>query len=1378
MLDEKKTKKQLIDDMKMLREQLAFLRHRQPDGQKTDISLETELAWKDFLLNLHEKSFDFEDEELYRYILHEVVRLTRSDIGFLHLVSEDQRTVMPVCWHEKALRHCTASYETHYPVDQAGNWADCFHLKRPVVYNDFSHAPNRKGLPPGHNPIGRFMSVPVVEQGKVRIILGLGNKPDDYDGDDIFRAQLVANSLQSILTRRNAEKRLRENEERLSLAFRATRDGVWDWNFTGGKGYANSNYFAMLGMQSSEIPLNSDHWWRLVHPDDTAKVRQALDLVRQTVPGDRDKVTAVEFRMRKKTGDWCWILARGKVVAWDDEGRPVRMVGVHTDITERKQAEEALKESDEIFRLLFEKSGEAKFLMEHDRCIDCNEIALKMLGCTDKSRILNLSPADFSPHRQPDGSLSQEKAQAEIARAFRQGTNRFDWLILGFDGRQLYVDVILTPVTLKGRSLLYVTWRDVTRRRKAEEELLYMNAVYGSMQEVSPDGILIVNDEGRIVSFNARFAEISGIPGDILATGSNEEALAFALSGLVHSEDYFRTVKALYRQRAEKNRQEIYLNDGRVLDQYSAPIAAPGGKYYGRIWFFRDITESKRTEATLRQSEAALRSVFDASPVALCIMEGRVFRSVNKIWYDLFGYAQAEILGKTTRMLYENDTEYDRVERELYAHLKDQGRSVVRTKLRRKDGDLRDVVLTAAPLEKQNPFGGTVVAIEDVTERRQTEENLIRKTTFLDSLVEAGLDAILAVDENGERILANRRFIDLWRIPPQVLQEKHDGPMLQYVMSLAKNPDEFRDKVVYLYEHPNETCREEVELKDGSILDRYSAPVFDKDGCYHGRIWSFLDITRQKRTENELRESRRRLVDIIEFLPDATLVIDRNGKIIAWNRAMEVMTGVKKEDMLGKGNYEYAIPFYGTRRPILIDLVGCPNEEIEKGYTAFQRTGDILSGEAHTSNLPPGDIHVSATASVLRDSGGKVIAAIECFRDITERDHLEAQLRQAQKMEAIGTLAGGIAHDFNNILASTIGYTELATMNIGKPSLLNGYLEQVMKSSDRAKNLVNQILAFSRRTEKDRKPLDMTVLVKETLKLLRASLPETIKINHLFPAEPATIKADPTQIHQIVMNLCTNAAQAMRERGGEMEVRLSHFSVSATSDGPDPAFKAGEYVKLAVKDTGHGIDPAIIDKIFDPFFTTRQHQEGTGLGLSVVYGIVDSYGGAVRVTSKLGQGTTFNVYFPAAGEAQTGSERKSKEPVTGGTEALLLVDDEEPLVLAMEKYLAALGYDAVSSVSSPEALYMVQENPRRFDLMVTDMTMPHMTGLRLSRKVLAVNPLLPIILCTGYHDSITKEEAKRSGVKEFVLKPVSMREMAYLIRRVLDMRPTKDPKES
>jgi PAS domain S-box-containing protein len=1497
MLDEEKTKKQLIDELNSLRANLVDAKQQEPGDAISGLEYARGLKWKDFLLGIYEKSFSLADEELYRYVLDEVVCLTNSEIGFLHRVSEDQQSVILTIWNGEALKHCTAVYDTHYPVDQAGNWVDCVRLKRSIVYNDFSQAPNRKGLPAGHNAIQRFMSVPVIEHGKVLIIFGVGNKPENYEDEDVFQTQMVANSLQSILTRRYAEKQLRDNEERLSLTLKATRDGIWDWDLAQGTGYASPGYYSMLGVDPDDGPLNSEAWWRLIHPDDVGKVKQSLNRVTLIQPTDQDDVPAVEFRMQKKTGGWCWILARGRVVAWDEVGHPLRMVGTHTDITERKQAAEALRESEERYRTLFDTANDAILLLDQSlKYVECNAKSLEMIQ-RSRNELLGHSPLDFCPVLQPDGRESRAAVMAYLNAAEAGHLQKFYWQSARKDGSMLDMDVSVNAVTLGGRKYLQVIARDITEQRKAEGILKANEALRNHLFESSVLPIIVMDPiTYRFIDCNAAaiaiysFASIEEVLGrtplDFSApvqydgTPSPEKARHFINRALdddfvvfewlhqrfdgtqwdaeVHLKRFnsgndillqFTLIDITERKRAEEALREsegkfkdlveeaivgVYLiQDDRIkyvnakfaeifgygIDEltdkmslqdiifpddmplvqenirkrisgevksihYSFRILAKNGElrdvevyssithYQGKpalIGMMLDVSEKIRTEDALRQNEATLRSIFNATSVGICIMKDRKFQSANKAWYGLFGYSESDIIGQSTWLLYENEEEYERVGRELYANLGNCGLASVQTRLRRKDGTFRDAVVIATPLQQEDISQGAVVTIEDITDRKRAEEELKYHNTLLSIQQEASIDGLLVVDEAGRMLSFNRRFVEMWRIPAEVTALKADELALQAVLDRLAYPEGFLENMRHLYAHAEETSHNEILLKDGRTFDRYTAPVTDNDGRYYGRIWQFRDITEWKQAEETIRASERRLNDVIEFLPDATLVIDWDGQVLAWNRAMETMTGVKKEDMLGKGDYEYALPFYGVRRPILIDLALRQDELTEKQYTAIRRFDDMLFGEAYTPNLPPGDIHLSATASVLRDSDGNIIAAIECIRDITERSRLESQLRQAQKMEAIGTLAGGIAHDFNNILASMFGYTELAMMNQDRADLQSGYLEQVMKASERAKNLVNQILVFSRQREQEKKPVDVRIIAKEALKLLRASLPSTIKMDQQISSVPATVMADPTQIHQIMMNLCTNAAHAMRENGGVLEVSISNLIVSDAMRVINQGFKPGLYVHLMVRDSGHGIEAAIIDKIFDPFFTTKRHQEGTGLGLSVVYGIVKSYDGVIQVKSDLGQGTTFHVYIPAIEEVKETEVRKAEPVVPRGTESILLVDDEEPLVLAMAQYLENMGYDAVFVTASSDALAMVTENPQRFDLVVTDMTMPQMTGMKLSQKILSLNPNIPIILCTGYNETITEDEAKQNGIREFVLKPIQLQKMARLVRQVLDI---------
>ncbi len=412
------------------------------------------------------------------------------------------------------------------------------------------------------------------------------------------------------------------------------------------------------------------------------------------------------------------------------------------------------------------------------------------------------------------------------------------------------------------------------------------------------------------------------------------------------------------------------------------------------------------------------------------------------------------------------------------------------------------------------------------------------------------------------------------------------------------------------------------------------------------------------------------------------------------------------------------------------------------------------------SSIPPG----------YEDSWEKVFISVY---DLTERMEAEEekkalgrQLRQAQKMEAVGTLAGGIAHDFNNILSAVIGFTEMAMEDAPPDSFLSHNMEQVLQAGLRAKHLVQQILAFSRQSEHEMRPVQLDRIIQEACELLRASLPTTIAI-HTDIQSDAFIMGDPTQMHQVLMNLCTNAGHAMRDRGGRLTVALRDADEDEIQERRLTGLAADAYLLLTVEDTGHGIPPTIIDRIFDPFFTTKEHTEGTGMGLSVAHGIIKSHGGSIDVASRPGEGTTFRIYLPKV-RRRTANTPPDPLPLPSGTERVLFVDDETMLVDMSGQILQRLGYQVTACTSSLEALQHFQRDPAAFDLVITDMTMPRMTGKELAVELLKINPQLPIILCTGFSETITEEAAKRLGIQAFILKPIVMSDLAKTMRKVLD----------
>ncbi len=395
-------------------------------------------------------------------------------------------------------------------------------------------------------------------------------------------------------------------------------------------------------------------------------------------------------------------------------------------------------------------------------------------------------------------------------------------------------------------------------------------------------------------------------------------------------------------------------------------------------------------------------------------------------------------------------------------------------------------------------------------------------------------------------------------------------------------------------------------------------------------------------------------------------------------------------------------------------------------------------------------------------------------QDITQRreiemelKHRETQLRQAQKLQAIGTLAGGVAHDFNNLLTPVLGYAEMALELCKMDETASEYLREVIRASLRAKDLANQILTFSRQVEPEGKPIRLIPIIKEVINLQQGSVSKDIRIIRALKTERDVVIAQPSQIHQVLMNLCTNAAYAMRGRGGELEVTVADLQVGARPRGRMAGLAPGRYLHIAVRDTGPGIPPEVADRIFEPFFTTKPRGEGTGMGLAVVHGIVSSLKGSITLETELEQGTTFHVMLPAEDiGAETAVENTDEIP--GGTECILFVDGEVDIVQMQQRMLASLGYRPVVTHRSSDALRLYQKDPRRYNLVIADQVMPEMSGIDLSRQIHAIRKEQPIIICSGFIDTLPMEQARAFGVREILRKPVSKRELALAIRHALD----------
>jgi PAS domain S-box-containing protein len=508
-----------------------------------------------------------------------------------------------------------------------------------------------------------------------------------------------------------------------------------------------------------------------------------------------------------------------------------------------------------------------------------------------------------------------------------------------------------------------------------------------------------------------------------------------------------------------------------------------------------------------------------------------------------------------------------------------------------------------------------------------------------------------------------------------------------------------------------------------------------------------FDITQRKLAEERVA----RLAAAVEQAGEAIVLTDTAGIIIYVNPALERVTGYVRSEVVGQTSRIFKSGTHGDA--FYADLWGTI------------RAGQVWSGRI-INRRKSGDLLIEdATISPIRGPDGETIGYVAVERDVTEQVNIEAHLRQAQKMEAIGTLAGGIAHDFNNILTAVLNLCELANLDATPGSRQKENLGQLRKACLRAADLVRQILTFGRRGDPPRQPFQLAPLVKEASKLLRASLPSTIDLQ-LEVRPVSSVLASPIQLHQVLMNLCTNAGLAMSAQGGVLRILLDETEVGAAFAERHPTIRTGRFVRLQVSDTGPGIPAEIRERIFEPFFTTRPSGEGTGMGLAVVHGIVQAHGGVVTAESEPGRGAVFAVYLPALPVAAEAQE-EAPEEAARGTERLLFVDDEETVVMAAEQLLARLGYQVVGCSSSLRALELFRADPLAFDIVVSDMTMPKMTGDLLAKAMLELRPDLPVILCTGYSERATPEAAGALGIKAVIGKPMLPVELARAIRLAL-----------
>ena len=752
----------------------------------------------------------------------------------------------------------------------------------------------------------------------------------------------------------------------------------------------------MLGLPDDTIGNSFDKYFSYIHPDDLPAMQELLfEGIRKLA-----KDLTAEYRLRKADGTMLWVRSQGS--AYSQPDGQIIGVGTTSEIAEQKNAEESLRESEGQLAHIIDFLPDATFAIDREgQVIAWNRSIEEMTG-TSKNEILGKKGFAHAVPFYGDSRpilidlifMDQKDIEKKYNFILRKGDQLTAEVFVPSlrKDKGAYLWGIAAPLCDSSGNVMGAieSIRDITESKRAEKALHESEALYSAVVGQAFDIIFLVDVNTKsIVDGNIAFQEMLGY-------GLNDLS-GLTLYDIIHDKESIeRNIDPI---KASENffigPRQYRRKDGSIIDVEASSTLIHYEEKEVLCVIARDITERKRVENELRESEARYKRIVETANEGIMVMDDQFrYAFVNQKLANMLGYQQEEMLGRPViSFIYEEDLPDHRAMMEM--RISGAGAQYER-RHRRKDGSCCWTIVSATSLKDEaGQFAGSFAMFTDITERKQVEEELRGKTALLEAQVEISRDGILVVDSQGQRILTNQRLLTMWNVPPQEIGiQKNNQPFLQYLAGKTKNADKFLEKVKYLYGNQDETSRDEIEFEDGMVLDRYSSPVIGRDSKYYGRIWIFHDITDYKHALKALHESEQRLADIIDFLPDATFAVDREGKVIAWNRAIEEMTGVLKAEMMGKGNYAYSVPFYGERRPILIDLIFMDRKEIEEKYYFVLRKGDQLIAETFIPMLNgKKDVFLWGIASPLYDSSGSIVGAIESIRDITRYKRFEEELK-------------------------------------------------------------------------------------------------------------------------------------------------------------------------------------------------------------------------------------------------------------------------------------------------------------------------------------------------------------------------------------------------